>query len=824
MKSYYSLARKELCAQKVTSLLILIAVVLSTMMTTAVGQSLGILNAMRQQQASSLNGNRYATFHQLTKDQTKRLADDNRISYSGTLMALGVSDIPNSSLSILVREYRDDALSVYPTISQLENGDLPRNAGEIALPRDVLDLLGFTGSIGDMVTLPMHISLLNDTGSSYEYSAEFILSGILKSNYVGYVSGTVNGIAGEGSASKVLPPKYQLYSTDIRTADKNSFQQTIYDLRDSLGIPDSCIQYNDLFLTTLGIAYDSTKSSTVTNSGFPFMAAAGILVGFLVLLAAGLVIYNILKIAVTKRIKAYGTLRAIGARGVQLYKLVSLQLFILCSIGIPLGAAMGVFSAKGITITATSILSPELFMADSGEELASLITQNSSGKLMPFMISALITLLFAFIAAIPAARYAAKAAPTIAMSGTTVTIKRKNRKSSGIRHFEMFYARLNLKRNTGRTVITILSLVMSITVFVALQGFSGLLDTSSRVQQMHLGDYSITNETQGFTPSTIEEIASQPEVSSLSTLKYRLYEQNKDGALPLPVDFTLQPNETLQIVGVDELRLKALLPSLSNEELQALKEGSACLIKNPIPYGEETSAPTSFAKGDTVSIGNTKLDVLGNCDFVVLDNAGFINGVQIIVFDTVYNQLTGNHTYSELYPTLQSNADTAVFEKKIDQICRQAGKSHWLSYQNTDQQLAESYHQIKMLAWGLILFIGLIGVLNIINTVYTNIHTRITEIGIQRAIGMSTVSLYKTFLWEGAYYGIIASVIGAVTGYICTIFVGAAASDTLALVAVPVIPILEAAVISILACLAATCIPLRKIAQMSIVTSIETIE
>ena len=59
---------------------------------------------------------------------------------------------------------------------------------------------------------------------------------------------------------------------------------------------------------------------------------------------------------------------------------------------------------------------------------------------------------------------------------------------------------------------------------------------------------------------------------------------------------------------------------------------------------------------------------------------------------------------------------------------------------------------------GLILFVGLIGILNIINTVYTNIHTRVTEIGMQRAIGMSAGSLYKTFLWEGAYYGIIASV------------------------------------------------------------------
>ena len=91
-------------------------------------------------------------------------------------------------------------------------------------------------------------------------------------------------------------------------------------------------------------------------------------------------------------------------------------------------------------------------------------------------------------------------------------------------------------------------------------------------------------------------------------------------------------------------------------------------------------------------------------------------------------------------------------------------------------------------------------------------------------IGMSAASLYKTFLWEGAYYGIIASVIGAVFGYVCCIFVGAAQTDALQLVAVPVMAIVEAAIISIVACLLATAIPLRSIARMSIVDSIETVE
>ena len=55
-------------------------------------------------------------------------------------------------------------------------------------------------------------------------------------------------------------------------------------------------------------------------------------------------------------------------------------------------------------------------------------------------------------------------------------------------------------------------------------------------------------------------------------------------------------------------------------------------------------------------------------------------------------------------------------------------------------------------------------------------------------------------LWEGAYYGILASVTGAAPGYVCCIFVGAAQT----------------------ARLASTVIPLHAIAGMRIANSVET--
>ena len=826
MKSYRTLAWKELRTQKVTSILILIAIILSTVMTTVIGQSMGILNAMRGQQAAYLNGNRYATFHQLTNKQAEALSDDGRLSYAEKMITIGTSKIPNSNISVQLWEYEGDALSAYKNNSQLESGRLPKQAGEIALPQDILNMMGFQGKIGDTISLDLNDSLLRDTDAGYEYSHKFILTGILKANYLGYISGTAIGIIGSGTAEKILPEKYLLYSVDIRIADKKMFQSTVDSLAQTYSIPDYCIQYNDILLSALGIDYRAKESSD-TTSGFSFMTMAGILIGALVLLAAGLVIYNILKIAVTKRVKEYGILRAIGADRNKLYEIVSLQLFTLCGIGIPIGILFGLLSAKGITIVATRLFSPEIFMANSQSELATMIAENAGGKVFPLVVSAAITLLFAFIAAMPAARYAAEVSPTTAMSGPIINVKRKSRKLRHIYNFEAFYAHMNLKRNRGRTVITVLSLVMSITVFVALQGFSGLLDASAKIQKMHIGNYSITNKSSGFSPEEVKNLESVSGVSSVSTLKYKLYLPDKAGSITnMKLSVSLQAGESLQVVGIDEKRIQSVLPSLSQQDLQALQDGTACLIKNPImmAYGDKAIAATKIGKGETISVNGKSLKVLGIVnDPITLDNAGFTNGVQLIVYDTVYDQITGQSSYTELYPTLSSSANHESVEQAIKSLCEQTGGT-WLSYKNTDQQLQESYEQIRLLAWGLILFIGLIGILNIINTVYTNIHTRVTEVGIQRAIGMSAKSLYKTFLWEGAYYGMIASVIGGITGYICTIFVNAAATDTIQFVMIPTLPILEAAILSIAACLIATCLPLKKITKMNIVEAIEAVE
>ena len=437
--------------------------------------------------------------------------------------------------------------------------------------------------------------------------------GITESNYLNYTSGGVTGIVGPGTASSLLPDNYFYYNVDFRTADKSTFQETVNDLISTLSTHELDTLYNTPYLDALGIHYDVGGAST-SSQGFSLMLVAGSMVGLLLLLAAGLVIYNILKIAVSQRIKQYGTLRAIGGEKEQLYFIVTTQVLLLCVIGIPVGLLLGTLSAKGILTAATGLVSPTIFLVQSKEELNRLIAENNSGKGVFLLASVLITLIFALIAAVPAARYAATVSPTVAMAGRNIKIRRRNRKAKKVRNFEAFYARLNLKRNRGRTAITILSLVMSITVFITLQGFTNMLNATSDMESNHFGDYAIVNEVVGFSSDTLNAMEQNEMVQSVAAIQFSMYLPDTNNQLSeTDIGFKLQPEEAFQIAGLNPSYLNLFGSEwLSTEEFESVKAGEACIVRNPLStnYGNADVPHSSFEIGQIISIAGKEIPII----------------------------------------------------------------------------------------------------------------------------------------------------------------------------------------------------------------------
>ncbi|MBD5458520.1 MAG: ABC transporter permease, partial [Lachnospiraceae bacterium] len=654
MKSYHSLAWREIFEQKIVSVLILAAIVLSTMMTAAVGQSVGVLSAMRKQQAIAIGGDRHATFVQLTEERAQFLERDSRLSYAGRSVLLGSMEL-SSLLKLDLAEYWNGGIETQPAYAHLVKGRLPEGPMEIALSEDALQFLGFTGEIGDTISLPLSKALRHGVSiDAYDYQADFVLTGITESNYLGYTNGSLLGIAGEGTAEAVLPPEYLYYNMDIRVADTKNFQSVMDDLGAELEIRELDTVYNGPYLRAMGISYgEEDDASGLDDSGFSYLFLVGVLVVVLVLTAAGLVIYNILKIAVARRIGGYGVLRAIGAEKGQLYRIVAKEVLLLCALGIPPGMLIGFLSARGILTAALNQLPPELFLAQDMEQLRNLIAESSAGKWEYLLLSAFITLFFAFLAAAPAARFAARVSPVMAMGRNTgAKIRRKMRKKKKIRGFERYYAWLNLRRNRGRTVITVLSLVMSITVFITLQGVLSLLGVAG-AESEHLGDYDVVNEFNGFSPEELADMEADQNVAAVAAQQFSRYELDEQyRPIGIDTDFTLGIAEIFQIFGRnDEWMDYQFAGRLTEEQLSALKAGEGCVVRNPLPLEVEgeTIGKTHIEEGRTITVAGVELPVLlsmsGYDSYFSVGSSGFINGVQVLVSDCLYSQLTGKDVY-----------------------------------------------------------------------------------------------------------------------------------------------------------------------------------
>lgn len=606
MKNYLSLSIKELKSQKLMTTFIIIAIVLSTIMTTVVGQSIGILQNLRIEQARSFNGDRHVSFHQLTKNQVDDIKKDDRVYQAGTSITLGSSKIKDSGISVLVKEYDKTGLSNYPKLMKLKSGHLPKDKNEIALDENTLKLIGIKPRLGVTIPMNLDISLLNDTIPPYNYTANFKLSGILEDDYTGYVSGIVNGIVGKGASENLLPKRYILSSLDFKIKQQEKFQEIVNQLAKKINLSHNSIQYNWIYLNALKIQFEKDENSS-NSDGISMIILVSLFVALLVLLASGLVIYNILKISVTKKIKEYGCLRGIGAEPNQIYKIVILQILILCTIAIPIGAVIGIISSKGITGMVTNILNPDILLANDNKEITELIHKNTTAYMFPLVLSTSISLIFSFISALPSAIYASHVSPKIAMAGSTTKIKRKIKREKTIKNFERHLAWLNLKRNKGRTIITILSLFMSITVFVALSEFSNVLDVSRSVSNLKEGDFSLTNEISGFDKSILDKIDNMKNVNRTSFIKYSEYKQ---GEIDTDINFE-NSGEMLKIIGIDEQTLKDLMPSITDSTLEDFKNGSICFIKNPLAIstpGVKTKY-TNLKPKDNITINKKQLDI-----------------------------------------------------------------------------------------------------------------------------------------------------------------------------------------------------------------------
>ena len=80
----------------------------------------------------------------------------------------------------------------------------------------------------------------------------------------------------------------------------------------------------------------------------------------------------------------------------------------------------------------------------------------------------------------------------------------------------------------------------------------------------------------------------------------------------------------------------------------------------------------------------------------------------------------------------------------------------------TEQSLADQQQRrttISVMSMITVCLLAL-GFLGLMNTVSSRIHSRLHEIGLLRCIGMTKGQVYRMFVYEGAMFGVLASLLG----------------------------------------------------------------
>ena len=128
-------------------------------------------------------------------------------------------------------------------------------------------------------------------------------------------------------------------------------------------------------------------------------------------------------------------------------------------------------------------------------------------------------------------------------------------------------------------------------------------------------------------------------------------------------------------------------------------------------------------------------------------------------------RLLQSNKVEKLLVVLHNTSDTDAVERDLSRLFESRGEKYEMK---TWSQLAGFYHQVVMLYNGIFGFLGavisVIVVLSVANTIMMSAFERTREIGTMMAIGTERSQIWRIFLLEGLFVGVIGGLAGLAFG------------------------------------------------------------
>lgn len=767
---------KNLKLNKKRTIVTIIGIILSVALICAVASMLVSFRKSMIKYTIEGKGNYHFVFYDVKKDDLESFENNRNIerlyiSENIGYAPLEKSENPDKKFAFLIgaREKDLNGLAI-----KILKGRMAKNDNEIVIPRHLKTNGRVDYKIGDEITLDIGDRYSDDyllgQGNPYlkeeetfkkRYTKTYKIVGIMErpSNFIesfeapGYTFLTYYDLDSDSYNTYAKYTKYGVKNYERTTANNKEFLSAKY--------------HNDVNEMLITLSTHSFK-----NASMNALYAVGGIVILIIIFTSIYCIKNSFDISITEKTKQYGMLRSIGATSKQIKKNVLNEAYILWLIGAPIGILCGIFAAFVLIKVSNHFLGNLLVFG-------ALIFKTS---ILAIVLSIILSFITIYFSALKIARRASKLSPMSAIRSQD-DIKIKSKKIRSPKYIQKLFgiggiiSYKNIKRNRKKYRTTVISIVVSVSVFIGLYYFMGLGRKTLELefgQMTHNIELSVNNKDY----NKIKSILNFDNISKYSVKRTTQYSINDN----------LYTKEYMKFYG----------DSFKDTTIEVYAFGKSEYIRyiNKLKLNYDEVKDKAIIINNTIQIEdgkNVELSVLNVKTRQIL-NGGFYdfstddyskNKIEVAKVTTLrpmgiennYGQafmIISDELFDEIYKNGESmgsviscfidstNADK--LQEEIEKFITDKDSYNLYNNDKAAKDIQGFYTLLAIFLYGFITVIALIGVTNIFNTINTNMNLRKGEFAILKSVGMTGKEFNRMINLEVLFYSLKSLLIGVPLG------------------------------------------------------------
>lgn len=766
---------KNLRLNKKRTIVTIIGIILSTALMVGIGLLFSSFQDLMIRDTIGYNGKYEANYSDVDLDKLNNIKDKDFTYFYEK--PIGFSKIESSNeykpymyITSVNKEYFNEL--------KLVDGSFPKNEKEVVISNHVITNGGLNYKVGDIVTFTY--GSRNIDGDVTLANSEFVDGETLTNE--GTYTYKIVGIVERSNFESYSASGYTAFTVDVNS-DKGNVNLYVMFNKNKKIIKQSeelakelnyngDINYNSTLLALYG---ESTYGNVMSSMG-------GMMIIMLSLVSIGciIVIYNSFAISVMERKKEFGLLSSIGATKRQLSHTVFFEAVVVGVIGIILGI-LGAYIGIGCVILIINNL-----ISDMLEYKLHLVT-NPLFIIIPVIFMIIVIGVSAFIPS----RRASKVSPIEAIrQNDDIKINKKKIRTSKL-VLKLFgiegeIALKNIKRNKKKYRVTIVSLFISIVLFISFSSYMNYtLNTASSVMGEVPYDYQISyfgddpnNDKEAL--DKINEIVKSSDVkeyvsysvSNLSIIGDYTYSDEyldfyksaygengikalnnlKYQSIYILVLDDNSYNKYKKLIGLDKDSVILL------NRFKGVSYGNNKRVNYDIPVinsGDINIKICNFADDDdvdTTKYCNKNIDniFVTNKSFDLIEEFSYMDDFKLIVNKKLYDSISDSSTHYTQFNIISDNTNN------IDKLTKDLDKYSNVNYTNIKEAMKQANNLIlvvKILMYGFISLVTLIGVTSVFNTISTSMALRKREFAVLRSIGLTNRGFNKILFFESLFFG-----------------------------------------------------------------------